>query len=69
MCVSVTGYVVWLCVFVCVRCLCMFVSWIKSVSWEYTYDKSIVEEYKGKILEYSLLLAVLPRNRLHPVGL
>ena len=38
--------------------------WIKSVSLQY----SCVEFYKENLLEYSLLLAVLPRNWLYSIG-
>ena len=45
-------------------------NWIKSVSWEYSCDDEYLEEFdKGKVLEYSLLLATLPRNRLDPDNL
>ena len=41
--------------------------YIRSVSWEYSCDEEHFEEFdKGKILKYSLLQAVLPRNRLDP---
>ena len=43
-------------------------NWIKSVSWEYSCDEEYLEEFdQEKFLTYSLLLAVLPRNRLDPV--
>ena len=42
-------------------------SWIKSVSWEYSYVEEYLEEFDiRKILKCSFLLAVLPRNRLDP---
>ena len=41
--------------------------WIKSVSLEYSCDEEYFEEFdKGKMLKYSLLVAVLPQNRLDP---
>ena len=44
-----------------------YIIWIKSVSWEYNCDEECLEEFnKGKMLKYSLLLAVLPRNRIDP---
>ena len=39
---------------------------IKSVSWEYSCNDEYLEEF-GKIIKYSLLLAVFPRNRLDPI--
>ena len=43
---------------------------IKSVSLEYSCDDEYLEEFdKGKVLEYSLLLATLPRNRPDPDNL
>ena len=40
---------------------------IKSVSWEDSCKEEYLEENNDeKILQYSLLLAVLPRNGLHP---
>ena len=42
--------------------------WIKSVSCEYRCDDEYFEEFnKGKILKYSLILVVLPQNRLDPI--
>ena len=44
--------------------------WIKYVSWEYSCDEEYLEEFnKQKILKYSLLLDVLPQNRLEPQNL
>ena len=40
-------------------------SWILFVSWEYSCYEEYLEEFiKGKMLKYSLLQVVLPRNRL-----
>ena len=40
---------------------------IKSISWDYSWHEEYLEELNvGKILEYSLLLAVLPQNKLDP---
>ena len=41
--------------------------WIKSVSWDHSCEENYIEEYnKEKDLKYSLLIALLPRNRLDP---
>ena len=43
---------------------------IESVSWEYSCNVEYLKEFdKGKIRKYSLLLAVLPRNRVDPKSL
>ena len=41
--------------------------WIKSVLWEYScVEEHFIKSYKGYFFKYSLLQAVLPRNRLDP---
>ena len=43
---------------------------IKLVSWENScVEKYSIELYKGRILEYSLRLSLLPQNRLDPIFL
>ena len=37
-------------------------NWIKSASWEYSCYEELEEFNKGKILKYSLLLALLPHE-------
>ena len=47
----------------------MKICWIKSVSWEYSCDQEYFEEFNtGKLLKYSLPIAVLPGHRLDPLS-
>ena len=51
----------------CVGDRYIYIFWIKYVWWEYSlFEKYFMKFYKGKFLNYSLLLAVLPWNRLDP---
>ena len=42
--------------------------WIEAGLWEYSCDEEYLEEFnKGKNLKYSILITVIPRNRLDPL--